>query len=197
MIARLSGLLIAKGTQEIVLDCQGVGYACAMSSRSLAELGSIGSVCTIWVQTLIQQEQLRLYGFLQREEQDWFLLLCSAPGVGPKLALAILSHFLPDTLRQAIGQRQIPQLTQVAGLGRKKAEQLCLALQDKLPPLAVLPTSKAVALDLQAALLALGFTSHLAGSLTEQAMQEQPDQTDIGMLLRSALSKTRPNVSVG
>jgi Holliday junction DNA helicase RuvA len=107
-------------------------YEVFLSSASLQQMPSAGEEVFLHIHTSVREDALTLFGFVDMEEKEMFLLLINVSGVGPKLAMTILSGIRPDALSRAISTRDIGRLTSVSGVGKKTAERLCLDLQDKV-----------------------------------------------------------------
>jgi len=132
MIASLKGELIHKAPDKIIVDVNGVGYEVFLSSASLQKMPHVGEEVFLHIHTSVREDSLNLFGFADMEEKEMFLLLINVSGVGPKLALTILSGIRPDALSRALSTRDIGRLTTVSGVGKKTAERLCLDLRDKV-----------------------------------------------------------------
>ncbi|MBN1960088.1 MAG: Holliday junction branch migration protein RuvA [Deltaproteobacteria bacterium] len=193
MIASLRGILISKNASSAVIECGGVGYFVAMSLTSLAKIGSEGSEVKVLVHTQLSQDALRLFGFYDAKERQIFEVLISINGVGPKLALALLSSLSPDELCSIVSRGDRLALTHVPGVGAKKADRLLLELKGKLPePVAMLPSGNSTLhIDVQSALINLGFAPNIADKAARQALAENPDEVEIATLVRAALRGTR------
>ena len=137
MIATLTGKLLLRYIDRVVVDVQGVGYELYLSTDGLSRLGDQGADVFLFVHTHVREDAIILYGFMEEEEKEMFLTLRTVSGVGPKLALAMLSGMRVGELSRAIGARDIKILTSLQGVGKKTAERLCLDLQDKVAHLAV------------------------------------------------------------
>lgn len=194
MIASLQGALTHKDASGAVVECGGVGYAVAMSLTSLARLGRDGSEVRLLVHTHLSQDALRLYGFCDEAERDAFRVLIGTSGVGPKLALAILSTMAPGELAAVIAQGDKAALTRIPGVGGKKAERLLVELKDRLPAAAftaAAPGARAVHADLLSALTNLGFADDVAEGAARAALEQHPDEPELATLVRAALRLTR------
>lgn len=161
MIAHLRGKLIAKnaGGQAIV-EAGGVGYELAISVPTFADLPAIGADVALHVHTHVREDALALYGFFRSEEKQLFEKLLSVSGIGPKVALNILSGIKAETLVAAIRGNDVAQLTRVPGVGKKTAERMVLELRDKLDDFAAAPTIAAASpleSDVLSALINLGY----------------------------------------
>jgi len=132
MIASLKGELIHKSPYRVIVDVNGVGYEVFLSSASLQKMPPTGEEVFLHIHTSVREDSLTLFGFADMEEKEMFLLLINVSGVGPKLALTILSGIRPDALSRAISTRDIGRLTTISGVGKKTAERLCLDLRDKV-----------------------------------------------------------------
>jgi len=139
MIAYLSGIYLEQEGNRIVLDVGGVGYELLVSSRTLSLLPPIGETASLHVHTAVRDDAIVLYGFGDREERRLFHLLTLVSGIGPKLALGVLSTAPVGRLVQAIAGRDTAMLQQVPGIGKKTAQRLCMELADKVQELAVPP----------------------------------------------------------
>ena len=132
MIASLKGELIQKSPGKVIVDVNGVGYEVFLSSASLQKMPIVGEEVFLHIHTSVREDSLTLFGFADMEEKEMFLLLINVSGVGPRLALTILSGIRPDALSRAISTKDISRLTTVSGVGKKTAERLCLDLRDKV-----------------------------------------------------------------
>jgi Holliday junction DNA helicase RuvA len=195
VIASLRGRLVHKDTEGVIVDCGGVGYGVAVSLSSLARLGSEGSEVELLVRTQLSQDALRLYGFADAEERDTFEILVTTKGVGPRMALAILSALSPAELADVVAVADKGALTRIPGVGNKPAERLLLELKDRLarrPTRPQTPSAPAQA-DLVSALVNLGFKSTEADDVARHTLEAHRGETDIATLVRHALrATTRP-----
>jgi holliday junction DNA helicase RuvA len=164
MIARLSGSVAEKTPNRVVVDVAGVGYDVLVPLSTFYVLGETGAAVTLRIHTHVREDVIALYGFLTRLEQDLFERLIAINGVGPKLALAVLSGIEAGDFVGAVQRNDVARLTRIPGVGKKTAERICLELKDKLPPLAeagaataVAPAPNALRDDLVSALVNLGY----------------------------------------
>lgn len=135
MIAMLTGQLVSKGTDQIIIEVSGgVGYRVLIPLSTFYALPDDGMV-KLHIHTHVREESLLLYGFLTGDERALFILLLSVAGVGPKLALNILSHASPKDLHQAIADGDLNKLSTLPGIGKKSAERLVLELKEKIKKL--------------------------------------------------------------
>ncbi|PIE59564.1 MAG: Holliday junction branch migration protein RuvA [Desulfobulbus propionicus] len=132
MIAFLSGVLRHKTPGAIILDVQGVGYEIFLSTRTYDALPATGEPCSLFILTSVREDAIALFGFEDQETKDIFILLTSISGVGPKLALAILSGIGRLELCAALRLKDINRLTTISGVGKKTAQRLCMELSEKV-----------------------------------------------------------------
>ncbi len=130
MIGSIKGKTILKTDKFIIVEANGVGYKVSVSLDSISKIKNEADIF-IWIHTIVREDALDLYGFLDREELEFFEMLISVSGIGPKGALGILSVASIETLRQAIGTNDISYLTKISGIGRKTAEKIVIELRDK------------------------------------------------------------------
>lgn len=162
MIAHLRGKLLAKHPNQAIVETGGVGYDVIISVPTFSALPALGSEVAFHVHTHVREDVLALYGFLQPTEKHLFEKLITVSGIGPKLAITILSG-IPDTAQMmaAIRGGDHARLTRIPGIGKKTAERLVLELRDKLPPVGVaeppLAASSPVEEDVLSALANLGY----------------------------------------
>ena len=192
MIAHLRGKILEKQPNRIVVDVSGVGYDVAVPLSTFYGLGEIGADITLRVHTHVREEALSLYGFATRLEQQLFERLISVSGIGPKLALAVLSGIEPPDLLRAIERSDLARLTAIPGVGKKTSERIVLELKDRLPraELAAAATSDvetpALRDDVLSALINLGYHRPLAERAVESAVNATPDG-DFERTLKQAL----------
>jgi holliday junction DNA helicase RuvA len=134
MIAHLRGKLLEKHPNQAVVETGGVGYDVVISVPTFSELSSVGSEVALHIHTHVREDQLALYGFAHPEEKQLFEKLITVSGIGPKLAMTILSGMAADDMANAIRGNDIARLTRIPGIGKKTAERMVLELRDKLPP---------------------------------------------------------------
>lgn len=132
MIARLSGTLLEKRSDSALLDVQGVGYLVHLSIQSLGQLPAEGARAQVRCYTHVREDALQLFGFATAEEEELFHLLISVSGVGPKLAVNILSGMPARELATAIRDGELARLTKISGVGKKTAERLVMELKDRI-----------------------------------------------------------------
>jgi Holliday junction DNA helicase RuvA len=143
LIARLKGVVDAVGADGAVIDVNGVGYLVSASSRTLRDL-VVGGPATLLVETIVREDAIALYGFLETAERDWFRILTTVQGVGAKVGLSILSTLSPDEIARAIAAQDRATLSRPAGVGPKLAARLATELKDKAAAFGVAPATQAV-----------------------------------------------------
>ena len=162
MIAHLRGKLLAKHPNQAIVETGGVGYDVTISVPTFSDLPTIGDEVTLHIHTHVREDLIALYGFLRPAEKRLFEKLITVSGIGPKLAITILSGMAVDEMVGAIRGNDLVRLTRIPGIGRKTAERMVLELRDKLPPPGPSATSAATALnptdeDVLSALINLGY----------------------------------------
>lgn len=133
MIGKLKGVIDEYGDDHVVLDVHGVGYVCYCSSRTLQNLPQPGEAAVLAIETIVREDMIRLYGFADSDEREWFRLLTTVQGVGTKVALALLSTLRPSELGTAIALKDVTALCRASGVGKKLAERIAQELKDKTP----------------------------------------------------------------
>ncbi|MCL2790569.1 MAG: Holliday junction branch migration protein RuvA [Desulfobulbus sp.] len=136
MIASLSGLLLVKTPNAVIVDVGGVGYEVFVSGRTYDALPENGHACFLHVQTVVREDAIHLFGFHAKEEKEIFLLLVTVSGIGPRLALTVLSGIGVDELCRAITNKDVSRLTALPGIGKKTAQRICVELAEKVGGLA-------------------------------------------------------------
>ena len=179
MIARLSGTVLEKHPMRVVVDVGGVGYDVHVPLSSFSAIGEPGTTLALRVHTHVREDALMLYGFTSQTELTVFEKLISISGIGPRLALAVLSGLPPNELVAAITRADVGQLTRIPGIGKKTAERIVLELKDKLG--ATAPGEPAVAAvgpreDLLSALVNLGYHRPTAEKAVDEVLKSAPDQ---------------------
>src|SRR5260370_23438778 len=131
MIAGLQGVVLEKTQSDVVLDVNGVGYRVHFSLLTVARLPEEGQPIKVRIRTVVREDALELFGFLNRAEEEMFLLLTSVSNVGPRLAMTVLSGLEVSDLASAISRAEVGRLTQIHGVGKKTAERLAVELKGK------------------------------------------------------------------
>jgi Holliday junction DNA helicase RuvA len=192
VIAQLRGRILEKQPNRIVVDVNGVGYDVSVPLSTFYGLGETGSDIALRIHTHVREEALLLYGFATRIEQELFERLISVSGIGPKVALAVLSGIEPPELVRAIERADLARLTAIPGVGKKTSERIVLELKDRLPraPIAEESGTATVAPvlrdDVLSALMNLGYHRPLAEKAVDRAVAAAPG-TDFERTLRQAL----------
>jgi len=197
MIARLKGLLDETGADWAVIDVAGVGYLVHCSSKTLAALGERGDACTVFTDLQVSENDMRLLGFADAAERDWFRLLTQVQGVGSKVALAILSALSTAELQAACAQGDAAMVARANGVGPKLASRIVNELKDKAGALpgggsgamaAAIPMRGSSA-DAASALENLGFKPAVAAQAVARAIEELGESAPEGDLIRVALKR--------
>lgn len=173
MIASLSGKLLFRSLDKAIVDVGGVGYEVFLSTDGLSRLGEISDEVFLFIHTHVREDAIILYGFHDEDEKEMFLVLKTVSGIGPKLALSILSGLTVGDLCIAIQTKDIKTLTSLQGVGKKTAERLCVDLKEKVGHLGVettdrisqiapVQTAGSVAADVLSALVNLGYPDPVA-----------------------------------
>ncbi|MFZ0336264.1 MAG: Holliday junction branch migration protein RuvA [Candidatus Acidiferrales bacterium] len=191
MIGQLRGALVDKRPNQLIVDVAGVGYQVQIPLSTFTGLGALHAEVTLLIHTHLREDQISLYGFLTAREKQCFELLISATGVGPNLALKILSGMSLDELVPAVRKGDIVQLRRIPGVGQKTAERIILELRDKLAVVEVAETAKPsprsqVEADVGSALINLGYESRSVEKTIEQL---RANNLTFDALLRAALQK--------
>jgi Holliday junction DNA helicase RuvA len=189
MIAHLRGKLLAKHPNQAIVETGGVGYDVTISVPTFSDLPGIGAEVALHVHTHVREDTIALYGFLLASEKRLFEKLITVSGIGPKLAITILSGMAVDEMVNAIRSNDIARLTRIPGIGKKTAERMVLELRDKLPPekageTAAAPTLSAVEEDVLSALVNLGYQRAAA----ERALASISKNGQFDAMFREALA---------
>ena len=197
MIAKLKGLLDETGDDWAVIDVQGVGYLVHCSAKTLTALGERGEACTVYTDLQVSENDMRLLGFAEAGERDWFRLLTQVQGVGSKVALAILSALSTGELRDACAAQDAATVARAQGVGPKLASRIVNELKDKAGALPgggmaggtrIAPAGSASA-DAVSALQNLGFKPAIAAQAVARAQEELGGGAAEGDLIRVALKR--------
>ncbi len=196
MIAHLRGKLIHKEPGQAIVEAGGVGYDVAISIPTFTALPAAGAEAALHIHTQVSDDQIALFGFLDRAEKQLFERLITVSAVGPKLAIKILSGLAVERAVQAIRGQDHAQLTRIPGVGKKLAERLVVELKDKLDDFAVAPAPQAVrgaaVEDVLSALVNLGYQRAAAEKAIEQAVaKDKALAGDFDGLFRGALKVIR------
>lgn len=198
MIAYLSGKLLEKQANTIIIDVGGVGYEVTIPLSTFYELGEIGTEVEMRIHTVVREDAFALFGFKTLREKELFLLLISVSGIGPKSAVTALSGMSADEIIAAIRQNNLARLNSIPGVGKKTAERLVIELRDKIAKLSGLASEEMKAEgipqtsgetvydDALSALVNLGYQRNSAEKVLKQAMQEGTEMS-VQKLLRKSL----------
>jgi Holliday junction DNA helicase RuvA len=201
MICSLRGVLLAKSPGQAVIECGGVGYDVAISVATFSALPKEGAEARLHVYTKVAEDQLALFGFAELDEKRLFERLIAVSGIGPKLAITVLSGIASERLVTAIRGSDHASLVKIPGIGKKTAERIVLELKDKLDDLQGFSTSStrpqghsmgAVADDALSALVNLGYARPIAQKAVETAMEKDgAAKESFEALFRAAMANIR------
>lgn len=196
MIAHLRGKLLHKQPGQAIVEAAGVGYDVSISVPTFTTLPAVGAETALHIHMQVSEDQIALFGFLDREEKRLFERLITVSGVGPKLAIKILSGIDPERVVQAIRGQDHAQLVRIPGVGKKLAERLVVELKDNLEDFAVAPVHAgprgAAVDDVLSALVNLGYQRPAAEKAVEQAIaRDEALAADFDGLFRGALKVIR------
>ncbi|MBN2248233.1 MAG: Holliday junction branch migration protein RuvA [Coriobacteriia bacterium] len=188
MIAQLTGRVAVKSANSCIIDVGGVGFRLAMATGALAHLPAVGDDVTVYTHLQVREDELSLYGFESLEEQELFEKLIAVNGVGPKVALSVLSALSPAALRDAVLREDDALIATVPGIGKKTAQRLIIDLKDRIGELGggvVLAVGGSVGAEASDALASMGFS---AGEIAV-ALKGYDGPDDARALLRHALKR--------
>jgi Holliday junction DNA helicase RuvA len=199
VIAHLRGQILSKSPNAVVIDCGGVGYELAISVTTYTEIGDVGAEARLHVHTHVREDALLLFGFAELTEKRLFEKLLTISGIGPKLAITVLSGISAERLVGAIRGGDHATLTRIPGIGKKTAERVVLELKDKLDDLAgfttagvaARPSLGATAEDVLSALVNLGYPRPIAQKAVESAAKDAAVAGDFERLFRAAMATVR------
>jgi len=173
MIAHLRGKLISKHPNQAIVEAGGVGYDVAISVPTFSALPSVGSDVALHIHIHVREDAIALFGFLRADEKQLFEKLITVSGIGPKLAITILSGMPTSDMVGAIRANDYARLTRIPGIGKKTAERMCVELRDKLEGFGAqqaVAAVSAVEQDVISALTNLGYQRTLAEKAVERAV---------------------------
>jgi len=197
MISRLSGIILEKDSASILIDVQGIGYEVHVSLNSLFDAPDIGESVTLHTHFVVRDDAHQLFGFTKLQERNLFRLLIKINGVGPKMAIAVLSGVSYDEFVRCVNQNDIAALVKLPGVGKKIAERLLMEMRDKIPILnssselaasAIEPTMSEISREAESALITLGYKPQEAAKMVNRTSEDERDSVEI--LIRAALRKT-------
>jgi Holliday junction DNA helicase RuvA len=196
MIAHIQGRLHFKSPEYLIIDVEGLGYQIYVPLTTFYDLPDVGSTVALHIHTHVREDALQLYGFQSSDEKLLFVRLISVAGIGPRLAVNILSGITPAELADTIHRGDLARLISIPGVGRKTAERIMVEMRDKLPALAlgqevVSPIKRAatdaIAEDVLSALLNLGYKKAVAQRALENAQQRLQGEVTLENLLKESL----------
>ena len=205
MIAYLSGKLIEKEANSIIVDVNGIGYEAIISLSTFYELGEVDSEVSLRIYTYVREDTLQLFGFITTRERSLFLKLITVSGIGPKLAITMLSGMGADEIIVAIRSDNLVALTSIPGIGKKTAERLVIELRDKIADIVAEtdPTKPSVNItgdtsdneiydDTLSALMNLGYQQKDASKAVNKAIQDGTEMS-VQKLVRRSLQLLAKN----
>jgi Holliday junction DNA helicase RuvA len=192
VIASIRGRLAHRRPEQVVVEINGLGYELFVSLNTFYELPAAGAEVFLWVQTVVREDAFSLYGFAAEEEKEAFVRLIGVSGVGPRVALGLLSGITPAELWEAVRSRDTERLTKVPGVGKKTASRLVLELEGRLPAAAAGEAEPAAAglplwEDAMSALTNLGYSEAAAQRAVEKAVAELGPEPALEDILKHAL----------
>jgi Holliday junction DNA helicase RuvA len=196
MIAHLQGLLHFKSPEYLVIDVDGIGYQVHVPLSTFYDLPQAGSTVSLHIHTHVREDALQLYGFQSPEEKALFVRLISISGIGPRLAVNILSGITPAELVESLSQNNLARLISIPGVGRKTAERIMVEMRDKVSTLALAhdvtspvktAADEAMIDDALSALLNLGYKKGVAQRAVENARHRLEGEITLESLLKEAL----------
>ena len=202
MIGKLKGVIDSYGDDTVILDVHGVGYLVHCSSRTLQSLPQPGEAAMLFIETIVREDMIRLFGFARALEKDWFNILLDVQGVGQKVALAILSTLRPAELASAIAMKDKAAIARSPGVGPKLAERICVELKDKAPAFGSIDPAvvklagdveegraKGPVRDAISALVNLGYAQPQAAAAVAAATKTLGESAETGALIRQGLKE--------
>ncbi|MGH6773426.1 Holliday junction branch migration protein RuvA [Brucella tritici] len=202
MIGKLKGVIDEIAEDHAVIDVHGVGYVAFCSARTLGNLGGAGEAAILFIDTYVREDMIRLYGFANQLEREWFRLLQNVQGVGAKVALAVLGTLSPSELANAIALRDIAMVSRAPGVGKKVAERIVTELKNKAPAFAGdasgtiglkqelgAGAAPAPVADAVSALSNLGYSRDQAANAVAAALKEAGENADSAKLIRLGLKE--------
>jgi holliday junction DNA helicase RuvA len=193
MIAHLRGKLIVKHPNQAIVEAGGVGYDVTISVPTFSDLPATGNEVALHIHTHVREDVIALYGFLKSAEKQLFEKLITVSGIGPKLAITILSGMAADEMIGAIRGNDVARLTRIPGIGKKTAERMVLELRDKLPAAGAqetvaVTTMSAVEEDVISALVNLGYQRPAAERALTSAAKNGKGSNSFDALFRDTLA---------
>jgi Holliday junction DNA helicase RuvA len=197
MIALINGKIVYKGISHVIVDVNGVGYRVFIPLTTFYELPEVGQPITLHIHTNVKQDAINLFGFHTIQERDLFQLMISVSGIGPKIAMNILSGISAHELLKAISGGNVGNLVKIPGVGRKMAERLVLELKEKILKKMMLektpetgtqlPAGDIIVEDVLSALVNLGYKANTAKDALDKAMRYVEEELSTDKLLKKTL----------
>jgi Holliday junction DNA helicase RuvA len=196
MIAYLNGILAEKNPSAVIIDVSGVGYEVFIPLSTYDWLPATGAECKLFTCHEVREDAQLLFGFSTQKEKEMFRLLTSVSGVGPKIALAVLSGMSIGDIQLSIAESNAKRLSSIKGIGKKMAERIVVELKDKVNPIEALAQGRAdgdigkanILRDAMLALTALGFSEEIARKQVQQVITDDPSIADTETIIRKALA---------
>ena len=194
MIAHLRGKIVLKEAPVVVLEAAGVGYEVLLTVPTYSDLGDLGADASLFIHTHVREDQFALFGFAARDEKRLFEKLIGVSGIGPKLAMTVLSGMPAAQLVATLKSGDFARLTKIPGIGKKTAERMVLELRDKLAEFAAAPDTTApqrlpLGEDVLSALINLGYQRAQAERAVDTAASAHPNESRFDILFRTALAE--------
>lgn len=198
MIARIVGTLIYKSFDHVIIDAHGIGYRIFVPLTTFYELPEAGQSVTLNIHTHVKQDAISLFGFYSSEEKEIFQLMIAVTGIGPRLAMNILSGISADELIRAVSQGNLSRLVSIPGVGKKMGERMILELKDKVMPISAqemistevsedMKQHEVVKEDALSALVNLGYKKGMAKEVLEKVVNETTETITIDVVLKESL----------
>lgn len=197
MIALINGLLINKSISHVIVEANGIGYRIFVPLTTFYELPSMDQSVTLHIHTHVRPEAISLFGFGTEEEKNVFELMLSVSGIGPRLAINILSGISAEELIRAVSHGNLNRLISIPGVGKKMAERMILELKDKMVKLSTyeaiykangdIEVYDSIIDDVLSALVNLGYKNQKARDVLDKIIKESSESLTLGVLLKKAL----------
>jgi len=197
MIALINGLLINKSISHVIVEANGIGYRIFVPLTTFYELPSMDQSVTLHIHTHVRQDAISLFGFGTEEEKNVFELMLSVSGIGPKLAINILSGISAEELIRAVSHGNLNRLVSIPGVGKKMAERMILELKDKMVKLSTyeaiykadgdIEVFDSIIDDALSALVNLGYKNQKARDVLDKIIKESSESLTLDVLLKKAL----------
>lgn len=202
MIGKLKGIVDSIGEDHVVIDVQGVGYVAHCSARTLGTLPQVGETITMIIETHVREDMIKLFGFKDELERDWFKLLQSVQGVGAKVALAIQATLSPSDIASAIALQDKSMVSRAPGVGPKVAQRIVSELKGKAPKFSGSAAAEiglqsdigsghanSAVMDAVSALTNLGYSSQQASGAVSNVLKNAGEDADSAKLIRLGLKE--------